>query len=284
MSAPLLSRRLAWVPALLLAAAFIPLAPWIWSRWQQPDGFFSHGPLVPFAAAWLAFARRKSLAEAAAEARGDWRGLLLALPATALLLAATFVRVDSPTVVALLLLAAGLAWLLFGARFLRRLAVPLGFLLFAVPWPMELLADTVQSLKQVVLTASGALLGWAGTGIHAAGSFLVLPGGERLLVDDECSGLSSAIALAALGAFMAGSATTLSPARRVVLLALALPVALLSNLVRVLSLAWIGLAHGAAKVGDWHDVTNALVYALAIGGFVLAEQLLRRRGPRGAAP
>lgn len=277
--------KLALLPLLLVAAAFAPLAPWIWSRWQAPDGFFSHGPLVPFAAAWLAWSRRRELAEACAQRRGDWRALLLALPSAALLLAATFARVDSPAAFALLLLAASLAWLLHGLRCLAALAVPLAFLAFAVPWPMEFLADAVQTLKQVVVTASSALLAAVGTGIRAAGSYLVLPSGERLLVDDECSGLSSAIALLALGAFMAGSATTLSAPRRLLLLALALPVALAANLVRVVALASIGRASGAAAVDGWHDATNALVYVVAIVAFVSAERLLRRGEPAaGAAP
>ena len=267
--------KLALLPPLLVAAAFVPLAPWIWSRWQAPDGFFSHGPLVPFAAAWLAWSRRAAFAAALAPAQGDWRALLLAVPSLALLLGATFARVDSPAAFALLLLAAGLAWLQHGARFLRAAAVPLGFLVFAVPWPMEFLADAVQTLKQVVVTASSALLAALGTGIRAAGSYLILPDGERLLVDDECSGLSSAIALLALGAFMAGSATTLSALRRLLLFSLALPVALIANLVRVVVLAVIGRASGAAAVGGWHDATNALVYVVAIGVFVLVERLLR---------
>jgi len=267
-------------PMTLLAAAVVPLAPWIWSRWRAPDGFFSHGPLVPLAAAWLAWSRRDAIARAWREGEGTWRALWFALPALALLLAASIVRVDSPALVALLALAAATVALVRGTPLLRALAVPFAFLLFAVPWPMELLADVVQALKLAVMASSSALLHLFGVGVEPEGAWLVLRDGERLLVDDECSGLSSAIALAALGAFMAASARGLPQGRRWLLLALSLPVALLANLARVVLLSLLAAWRGAAAVAAWHGATNALVYVVAIVAFVLLERLLApRRAP-----
>jgi len=84
----------------------------------------------------------------------------------------------------------------------------------------------------------------------------VLPGGDRLLVDDECSGLRSALALVALGTYVAGTARELPGARRL----------------------------GAGDPADrgeaaraWHDPSTWGVYAVAIAACVLLERALRPR-------
>jgi exosortase len=261
--------------ALLVVAAYAPTFPWLVTRWLHPDRFFSHGPLVPAASAFLLWRRRRELAGAAGE--GDWRGLLAVAPALALLVMATAVRLDSPALGSLLLLLPGLVLLLAGPRATRIALFPLLFLVFAIPWPMELLVDVVQTLKLVVVGASVAVVNLFGAGIRPQGSWLLLPDGDRLLVDDECSGLNSAIALLALGVLMAGTARDLSTPRRLLLAGFALPIALAANLLRVVLLAAIGRARGSAGVAAWHTPTNLGVYAAAIVAYVLLERALRRR-------
>jgi EpsI family protein len=271
----------ALLPLSLVAAAFLPLAGWFASRWSSDEGYFSHGPLVPLGAAWLAWGRREAIRRAITSGAGDWRALRVALPLALFAAAAAWLRVDSALAASLVALLMAVAWLASGTALLRALAMPLLFLGFMVPWPMEAVANAVQALKLFVLAAAGALLDAGGTGVTTSGSFLVLANGERLLVDDECSGLSSAIALVALSSFMAASAQRLTVTRRLVLLAAALPVALAANLIRVLLLALVGVASGAGAVGRWHDGANLLVYVTAIAAFVALERWL---APRGDAP
>jgi hypothetical protein len=81
------------------------------------------------------------------EGAGEWRALLLALPALTLLIVASLVArrlAGAPRAAAPRAATVGLVR---GTPLLRALAVPLAFLLFAVPWPMEFLADVVQALK-----------------------------------------------------------------------------------------------------------------------------------------
>lgn len=276
-------RAAALLPLALTAAAFLTLSDWLVARWRGADGYFSHGPLVPLAAAWLVWARRAAIGRALAGGTGDWRALGAAVPAALLVAAGAFLRIDSVTAGALLLLAASAVWLAAGAAALRALLVPLAFLAFMVPWPLELVADTVQSLKLLVVSVAGGLLAALGSGVSTSGSWLVLASGERLLVDDECSGLSSAIALLTLGAFMAVSTQRLPQARRLVLLLAALPIALAANLARVLGLALVGMASGAGAVVRWHDATNLLVYVVAIAAFVGLERRLAPLPAGGAA-
>jgi exosortase len=268
-----------------VAAVYAPFLGWLRERFGAADGFFSHGPLVPFASAWLVWQRRRDVATASEAERagraGDWRGLLVVVPSLALLVGAAFVRVESLAVASLLPLLTGLAWLLLGARATRTLLLPIAFLGFALPWPMFAVAESVERLKELVVAASTAVVDAFGAGVRASGSHLVLPSGERLLVGDECSGLASLIALLALGAFLAAAARSTPAARRWLLVALALPVALLANLLRVTTLATVGRLRGSAAVERWHDASNAIVYGSALLLLLLVERALR---PRDEAP
>lgn len=267
--------------AALVAVAFHPALRWLGLRWTAADGYFSHGPLVPLACLWLAWRRRAELAAALARtpAPGTWWGLALIVPALLLGAAAAYLRFDGPAALALFaLLLPGLALLFGGVACLRVLAFPCAFLLFAWPLPMFAVTGAIGVLKRLVVGGSTALVNLFGAGVRAEGSFLVLPGGARLLVDDECSGLKSALALVALGAFMAGTARGLAPVARCVHFALALPVALFANVVRVTLLAALGRLGGAGLAARLHDPSTWGVYVVALAAYVLLERLLRGRG------
>jgi EpsI family protein len=269
------------------AVAFWPSLQWLVARWSAPDGYFSHGPLVPAASLWLAWRGRARLRAATGD--GSWWGLAWIAPALAFGVASAWLRKDSPAALALLFLLPGFALLFGGRERLRALAFPLAFLAFAWPFPMFAVVEAIDFLKRIVVPASCALVNLFGAGMQARGSFLLLPGGGRLLVDDECSGLKSALALVALGAFMAGTARGLGKKTRVLLCALALPIAVVANVFRVALLAAIGRVGGVAEANRWHGPSNWAVYVVAIAIYVGLERLLRgKRGvpspPPPAAP
>jgi EpsI family protein len=271
------------VLAALAAAAFWPSLRWLVERWREPEGYYSHGPLVPLAALWIAWRERERLR--ATPRRGSWRGLALLLPALAIGTLAALLRFDSPAALALIaLLLPGFVLLFEGGARLRRLALPLAFLLFAWPLPEIAVVGAIDVLKRIVVPSSAALVNLFGAGVAVRGSWLLLPDGGKLLIDDECSGLKSALALVALGAFMAATARGLSKRGRLLLLLLALPVALAANIVRVALLAAVGAAAGAERAGALHDPSTWGVYLVAIALYLLVEWRLRRRAEaKGAA-
>lgn len=264
----------------LLGLAYAPTFEWLAARYRAPDTLYGHGPLVPLVSGYLVWRRRAELVRASAA--GDARALSLVVPALLLHLLAVALRVDFGSGVSLWLLVAGLCWLLWGAPVLSRVAFPWAFLGFAIPVPMVLVAHAAQVLKQWVIGAAGFLLEHTGTGVRTEGSYLLLPGGGRLLVDDECSGLRSIIALLALGTVMAATAGDLTRRRRGLVAALAVPVALLANLLRVILLSLIGAQQGPEAAARWHDVSGWGVYAITILCYVVLERRLRR-GALGTA-
>jgi exosortase/archaeosortase family protein len=102
-------------------------------------------------------------------------------------------------------------------------------------------------------------------------------------VGDECSGLTAALALLALGTFIACSARELPGRRRALLVVLALPVALIANMARVTLLAAIGRLSGPAAVDSWHTASAVMVYAIAIAAYVGLERRLRVRAAEGTS-
>jgi exosortase len=107
----------------------------------------------------------------------------------------------------------------------------------------------------------------------------------RMLVDNPCSGLRSLIALLALGALLAK--LTPGPSwRRLLLVAGAVPIALIANAARLTSLMLAAEARDVSfATGMWHDLTGYALYATALL-LMLALQaaLLPPRRPRRSPP
>jgi len=265
-------------PALAFAAitvGYAPMARWWWDRVRAADGLYGHAPLVLAVSAALV-ARSAWRGPAAVPAAG---GALLGLAGVAgallLQIAALALRVDSLSAFSLWLLLPCLFCVYGGTALVRRHRFALAFLFFAVPLPMIATAHAAHALKAWVSLAARGVLRWFAAGVEVEGSFLLLPGGGRLLVDDECSGLRSLLALLALGALVAAGARLGSGARWLVF-ALALPIALLANLARVVALSLAGLGGGVAAAARWHDLSGWAVYAVAFALLCGAARGLRR--------
>ena len=266
-------RRLPWLALLLIAAlavAYLPTARWWLERTTAPRSDWAHGPLVPFLCAWLCWRRWRSDPEG--EGNGDWRALPFLAAGLVLLLAATVVRIDFFGGLSFLVVVPALAWLLWGFDFLRRHSFAFAFLGFAIPLPLFVVSELTQRLKEWVLLATQSVFGWFAEGVRAEGSALVFPGLDgRLLVDDECSGLRSLVALIALGILMAGTSRR-GPWVRTTLAALAVPIALIANLARVWLLCGLALGGGIDAARRWHDASGYLVYAFALLAYLAVDR------------
>lgn len=125
-------------------------------------------------------------------------------------------------------------------------------------------------MKKAVAAASVYLAGLSGVPIFRQGFQITIPAGN-LLVDNPCSGLRSMISFLALGAFLAYLGR-LSFAGRVILFVSAVPVALLTNMLRVSMLIMISHYWGIAAASPETMVHNASgVVAFILGFFLLAQ-------------
>jgi exosortase len=246
--------------AAAIALVFAPTVLALARVWNSVE-YYSHGFLVALAAAMLVYGvARRTRAPIEPDRRGG------ALLAGALVLLAAGVALDSTAWqgVALVAALAGAVLALRGGAWLRALAFPIGFLLFAVPLPPEWLSPVVVRLLLFVSTGATALLQRIGVPVLREGNVMVLPGGESLFVAEACSGLTSLVTLLPIAALIAYLAP-LSLAARLLLVALAVPIAMVTNLMRVVALTLGALRFGAERATGEpaHSLVGLAVYAVA---------------------
>lgn len=254
--------------ALALAPGVIDLA----RIWSSVD-YYSHGFLVPLVAFWVARDRLRGVKRAR-----DRRGLFALALAVAVYgtgLAGGLVELEGLGVV---LAVAGAVWAAWGRSALRRLAFPLGFLIFMVPLPPAWLTPRIVDLQLWVSSAAVALLRGAGLGVAREGNVLLLASGESLFVEEACSGITSIVTLMPLGVVLAYF-TLKRGWKRVALVGAVIPVAMLGNLVRVAATVAAADAWGAERAtsGTLHESAGLLTFSLACLGLIGLGALLRRR-------
>jgi exosortase len=263
-----------WVAVALLGAALVPGLMSLEGIWGSVE-YYSHGYLVPFVAALLAW-REQDVLRAIAPTRSR-TGLLLLVAALAVYgfgLAAGLVEVQGLALVAAV--GAAVLWLR-GPRWFRVLALPIAYLVFMVPLPDAWIQPVILQLRLFVTTAAVWLLHAGGLSVLREGNVIALPNGESLFVADACSGVTSLITLTPLAVLVA-QLTERSRWRRVMIVLSVVPIALAFNLFRVLAtvVAAQQVGAGRATSGGLHDAAGLLTYAVGCLALLGVGRLLRR--------
>lgn len=258
---------IAWV------ALFWPTLGWMAERFDAHDSFYSHGWLVPVAAAWLIWQRRLTLG------RLVWQpsaaGLALLVPAVLLNAAAAWLQLHVVSGLAMLAAVWGLVWTFAGWPITWRLRMPLLFLLFMVPLPGVLLIAASFYMKLFAAALATPLVNLLGVPAIQAGSTIHLAH-TSVIVDDTCSGLRSLISLLALATLWTALLPTRTPRwQKLLIVAAAAPIALLANMVRILLLIMIAAIYGPqAADGFIHYGAGITVFGVALALlFAFSHQL-----------
>lgn len=277
-SAPLALAAVAIAIALTYADVFASLV----RQWSNDDNY-SHGFLVLPLAAYFAWERRGALARAAV--RPSAAGALIVVASLATYLAGVLGAELFLTRVSLVGVLAGTVVLMFGWRHVRILALPLAFLLLMIPLPAIVFNQITFPLQLVASQLGESVIAAAGVPVLREGNVLHLPTRPLELVE-ACSGIRSLMSLVMLAIVLAYFRESRT-GRRAVIIAAAVPLAILTNAARV---AGTGLASEwvspAAADGFFHTFSGWLTFALATAGLLAVQHLLarvgRRRTPRPA--
>lgn len=259
-------QALAWFAAACAAAwlaLFWPTLGWMAERFDAHDSFYSHGWLVPVAAAWLIWQRREELRRLPRQP--SLAGLSLLAPSV--LLHAGAARLQLHVISGFMALATvwGLVWTLAGGRFAWRLRFPLAFLLFMVPLPGVLLIAASFYLKLFAAHLATPVVNWLGVPAVQAGSTIHLAH-TSVIIDDTCSGLRSLISLLALATLWTALLSSGAPRwKQLALVTASVPIAVLANMARIVLLVMIAAIYGPqAAQGFIHYGAGLVVFAVAL--------------------
>ncbi|OQB00307.1 MAG: Transmembrane exosortase (Exosortase_EpsH) [Chloroflexi bacterium ADurb.Bin222] len=224
------------------------------------DPALSHGLLIPPAALLVAGARRAELFSH--PPRREARGLALVAIGCAMYLAGKLAAEIFLARLSFLVLCAGLLWVYWGAVRLRVLALPLLLLGTAIPLPGLLYGSLTGPLQLFASAAATAIVQAFGVAVHREGNIIQLAH-ISLGVEEACNGLNALSALVVAALLLASLICSRLPAR-LALLALAPPLAVAVNVVRVAGTALLSDRNHEAAMGFYHLFSGWLVF---LGGF-----------------
>lgn len=267
----------AWLLIIVgLVGVFGPSFGEMWSRWfprwREADlglyeritggeSYYTHGPLVPLVSVFIVWMLIRYAAILVRPSRLLGGGLLVL--SLILQLMACFARVNFVQGFAFIGVVAGLVLMLWGLRALWRLAFPIAFLAFMAPLPEVTIYDLNFRLKMLASDLGVGLANMVGVIAAHSGNRVFLPGDKSLVIANVCNGLRTLISLLAFGALYA-YVCRLRGLWRWGLFAMTVPVALVSNAIRVAILIIVADVWGTQLATGWvHDGTGVLIYVLA---------------------
>jgi len=254
-----------------IGAVYMTIVPDMVADWYD-DPNYSHGFLVPLIAAY--FLMQNWPAIKSTPLRPSNAGLLLIVGSLILLLLG-YIGTEYFTMrSSLVFLLAGIVLYWFGWTVLRLSSLSIAFLIFMVPLPYIVYDAIAFPLKLLVTYASVAVLKILSIPVVSEGNIIMFPQ-TVLEVADACSGLRSLMSLVTLAVAMAflSQKTTV---KRTILILSAVPVAIVTNMIRVIVTGVLASRYGAAAAeGFFHEFAGMAIFALAMVILFCESAILR---------
>jgi exosortase len=249
------------VVAIELALLYAPTLSWLWDRWTMSVWHNAHGMFVLPLVTYLAWRELRSRPELRHDRGSAW-GFIFLAPALLLHALDAGMHTELLSAISLVLALPGLSLLFLGVRRTQAIAFPLAFAMFALPIPLGMTEAAHLLLRHVAVAACSFVLPWFGITVFVDGTTLHTARGS-LQVADACSGFSTLYAAFAVACLAAYSAE--SPWRRVAVLAAAAPIAIASNILRVVLLVALVEWRGQAVLETpLHPLSGLMTFALAL--------------------
>jgi exosortase len=258
------------IGALVAAVYYRVLAKLVTDWWTIPD--FSHGFLVPIFAAYLVWAKRKTLLEA--KIVPTWSGIVIVALGLAVLLAGIYGAELFLSRFSLVILLAGLVLSFWGWDMLKELRFALLVLLLAIPIPAIVFNELTFPLQMLASKLASGLLPLFGVPVLREGNVIELPA-MKLEVAEACSGIRSLMSLFTLAVFY-GYFLEKSWVRRVILVLASIPIAIAANAVRIFGTGLCVQYWDADKAtGFFHEFSGWIMFLVSLGCLFIVHNIVR---------
>jgi exosortase len=225
--------KTAWIVfgvlVLLLVLGYWNMLEYTAYHWQNSDGLYSHGYIIPVFSAVLFWVRRKPLTQVPIMER--WIGVGIIFASLLLRLYGSYYDMNPLDRLSFVGALIGVCQLVGGFEMLKWAGPPVGFLVFMYPLPAKLELTVLLWLQKVAATASTWTLQLLGVPALQQGSNIVIDK-VPLHVADACSGLRMGTIFGAMSVALA-MIINRPWWDRVVILVMAIPVALATNIIRI---------------------------------------------------
>jgi len=260
---------------ILFGVWFAALSPSFLSLWNELINHSnnSHGLLVPFISLYFAWQKKEELHRVEIST-SIWGALILI--STLLIYIVAFAG-DVAFIARLMLVVSliGLVLFNYGKQVFKIVAFPLFFLFFMIPIPVSLIQIISLPLQLFATTISAKIINAFSIPVWQEGNMLYFVQ-TQLEVAQACSGLHSIVALIMLSViFVHLSSKGLIP--KIILLASAIPLALLANIIRVSGTGILAHYYGSNIArGFLHEFSGLAVFAFGFLTLVLEYLLLNK--------
>jgi exosortase len=238
--------------------------------WNDPD--MGHGFLVPVCIAWIVW-RERARWQALTPQPSAWGFALLLAGAAMHVVAAGGAGLFAGSV-ALVTSVVGAIVALGGTALLRVWAFPLALTAFMLPKLAVVYNQVTLPLQLIATQIAGGMLRVVGVAARIDGNVLTV-GGQRVAVEEACSGLRFLLPLGLLAVMLAWSYGR-SVWMRWALLAAAVPVAIGANALRVASAAWLAGINPVYAEGMFHELSGVLIFLVCLPALALVSWVLNR--------
>ncbi len=282
-SAPLLAsaKNLLFVTLVLVACFAKPLYDLL--GFALHSELFSHVLLIPFISGYVVWTQKGSLSTSGKPSRG---------PALAFFVAGVIVFLggwagqragvvsaghDSLTwkILSLLLFFTGSCFYCLPAGVVRRLAFPLAFLIFMIPFPGVVVGWIEGFLQYASAAVADFFFSITGTSFLRDGLIFQLPG-IQIRVAPECSGIHSSLVLF-ITSLLAGHLFLTSPWKRALLAFAVIPLGILRNAFRIWTIGQLCIHISPSMIhSPIHEHGGPLFFLLSLIPFAMFLFWLRR--------
>lgn len=262
---------------LMLVVLYVPVFRGLIDGWNiKPEA--SHGYLILPISLFLVWQNRERLTQY--EPEGEKLGLVLILSGLSLYFVGVIAEISTLSNISLLFNVFGILLSILGRKITRVLIFPVIFLVFMIPVPDVIYVSLTAPLKLFVSAVSSNIMQLLGIPVMREGNIFYLANISFEVVE-ACSGLRSLISYLVLSTLLAYFLPPNTMGKKVLLVAITLPTALLVNILRIVITGFLSNRWGKKMAeGFFHESSGIMLFF--IGASMLFGIFFLMGGFRGS--